>query len=61
LLPPLWRDHKGFSQWTKHDFDAYPPREMLVELGRMNKAEREEHPWFGLYVWDKKRRKAEYV
>jgi hypothetical protein len=34
---------------------------MLVELGRMNKAEREEHPWFGLYVWDKKRRKAEYV
>jgi len=54
LLPPLWRDHIGFSQWIKKEFGGYPQREMLVELRRMSKAEREEHTWFGLYMWEKK-------
>jgi hypothetical protein len=44
----------GFSQWIKHEFGDYPQREMLVELGRMSKAEREEDTWFGLYLWEKK-------
>jgi hypothetical protein len=44
----------GFSQWFKKEFGIYPPREMLVELGRMSKAEREEHAWFGVYLWEKK-------
>jgi len=44
----------GFSQWIKHEFGDYPKREMLVELGRMSKAEREEHTLFGLYLWEKK-------
>ena len=44
----------GFSQWIKKEFGAYPKREMLVELGRMSKAEREEHTWFGLYLWEKR-------
>jgi hypothetical protein len=42
----------GCSQWFKKEFGDYPPREMLVELGRMSKAEREEHTWFGLYLWE---------
>ena len=45
----------GFSQWFKKVFGDYPPREMLVELGRMSKAECEEHTWFELYLWEKKR------
>ena len=44
----------GFSQWIKKEFGAYPKREKLVELGRMSKAEREEHTWFGVYLWEKK-------
>lgn len=44
----------GFSQWIKREFGGYPPREMLVKLGRMGKAEREEDTWFGLYLWEKK-------
>lgn len=44
----------GFSQWIKHEFGDYPKREMLVELGRMSKAEREEHTLFGVYLWEKK-------
>lgn len=44
----------GFSRWFKKEFGDYPPREMLVELGRMDKAEREEHTLFGLYLWEKK-------
>ena len=44
----------GFSKWFKKEFGIYPPREMLVELGKMSKAEREEHTWFGLYLWEKK-------
>ena len=42
----------GFSQWIKKEFGAYPKREILVELRRMSKAEREEHTWFGLYLWE---------
>ena len=30
-------------------------RRMLVELGRMSKAEREENTWVGLYLWEKER------
>lgn len=45
----------GFSQWIKREFGEYPPRDMLVELGRMGKEERKEHTWFGLYLWEKKR------
>lgn len=48
----------GFSQWIKREFGDYPPREMLIELGRMNREEREENTWFGLYLGEKKRNKA---
>jgi hypothetical protein len=48
----------GFSQWVKHEFGAYPKREVLVGLGRMSMAEREEDTWFGLYLWEKKCRKG---
>lgn len=47
----------GFSQWIKKEFGTYPKREVLVELGRMSKAEREGYPLFGLYLWEKKRSK----
>ena len=43
-----------FSQWIKKEFGAYPKKEKLVELGRMSKAEREEHTLFGLYLWETK-------
>ncbi|GAH99536.1 unnamed protein product [marine sediment metagenome] len=33
----------GFSQWMKKEFGCYPPREMLVELSKMGKEEREKH------------------
>jgi len=45
----------GFSQWIKKEFSYCPQREMLVGVARMSKAEREEHTWFGLYLWEKKR------
>jgi hypothetical protein len=48
----------GFSQWIKREFGYYPQREMLVELRRMSKAEREEYTWFGLYLWEKKYHKG---
>jgi len=48
----------GFSQWFKKEFGDYPPREMMVELSRMSNTEREEHTWFGLYLWEKKHRKG---
>jgi hypothetical protein len=48
----------GFSQWIRKEFGAYPRREMLVELAKMSEAEREEHAWFGVYLWEKKRRKV---
>jgi hypothetical protein len=57
LLPPLRRDHKGFSQWFKKEFGIYPPREMLVELGRMSKAESKERELFGVYLWERKKEK----
>lgn len=44
----------GFSQWKKKEFGDYPEREMLVELGRMSKEAREEHTWYGVYLWEKK-------
>jgi len=47
----------GFSQWYRREFGNYPPREMLVELAQMSEAEREEHPWFGVYLWERQRRK----
>ena len=47
----------GFSQWIKKEFGAYPKREMLVKLGRMSKAEREEDTWFGLYLWETRKAK----
>jgi hypothetical protein len=48
----------GFSQCIKKEFGDYPPREMLINLGGMSKAEREEHTLFGLYLWEKKRSKV---
>lgn len=47
----------GFSQWFKKEFGVYPPREMLVELGRMSKAEREEDTLFSLCLWETRRRR----
>jgi hypothetical protein len=44
-------DWIGFSQWFRKEFGDYPNREMLIELSRMSKAEREENTWFGLYLW----------
>ncbi len=52
---PCWI---GFSQWIKKEFGAYPKKEILVELGKMSEAEREEHILFGLYLWEKKRSKG---
>jgi hypothetical protein len=47
----------GFSQWIKKEFGDYPPREMLVELGKMSKEERGENTWFGLYLGERKRKR----
>jgi len=44
----------GFSQWFKKESGDYLKKEMLVELGGMSEAEREEHTLFGLYLWEKK-------
>jgi hypothetical protein len=44
----------GFSQWVKKEFGAYPKRELLVELAKMSKAEREENTLFGAYLWENK-------
>ena len=48
----------GFSQWMKREFGDYPPREMLVRLAGMRKAEREEYKWFDIYLWDSRRGKG---
>ena len=48
----------GFSQWIKKEFGDYPKRDMFIELGKMSKTEREEHTWFGLYLWEKKYHKG---
>jgi hypothetical protein len=47
----------GFSQWYRGEFGDYPPRQMLINFGRMSKAEREEHTWFGLYLWENRKGK----
>lgn len=47
----------GFSQWFKKEFGIYPPREMLINLGRMSKAEREENTSFGVYLREKTKQK----
>jgi hypothetical protein len=36
----------------KKEFGVYPPRETLVELAKMSKAECEEDTLFGLYLWE---------
>ena len=48
----------GFSQWIKKEFGAYPKKEMVVEIAKMSKEEREEHTLFGLYLWEKERSKG---
>jgi hypothetical protein len=52
---PCWI---GFSQWFKKEFSIYPPKEILINLGRMSKAERKEHALFGVYLWEKERGKS---
>jgi len=47
----------GFSQWFKKEFGSYPPREMLVEMERMSRVEREEDTSFGAYLWESRRRR----
>lgn len=47
----------GFSQWSKWEFGVYPPREMLVKLGKMSKAEHEGDALFGVYLWESRRAK----
>jgi hypothetical protein len=48
----------SFSQWFRKEFGDYPPREMLVELTKTSKVEREEHTWFGVYLWEIKNGKS---
>ena len=48
----------GFSQWVKKEFGIYPPREMLVEMARMSRVEREEDTSFGAYLWERRKEKA---
>ena len=48
----------GWCQWIKKEFGDYPRREMLVKLGRMSKAEREEDTLVGAYLWEKKHNKG---
>jgi len=45
-------------QWIKKEFGCYPPREMLIELAKVSKQEREKYLWFGLYLWENNRRKG---
>jgi len=45
----------SFSQWFKKEFGDYPAGELLVEMGRTSKAEREENIWFGLYLLERVR------
>jgi len=51
----------GFSKWFKKEFGVYPPREMLVELAKMGKEEREENTSFGAYLWERCKSKAKVV
>lgn len=41
-----------FSQWFATQFGVYPPREMLIKLGTMSRAERQKDTWFDLYMWE---------
>ena len=47
----------GFSNWVKKEFSHYPKREVMVELGKMSRAQRAEYIWFWLYLWEKGERK----
>ena len=47
----------GFSQWFKKEFGDYPQREMLVEMARMSRVEREEDTSFGAYLWEMTKQK----
>jgi hypothetical protein len=47
----------GFSQWVRKQFGAYPKREVLVGLGRMSKADREEDTWFGVFLLETRKQK----
>jgi hypothetical protein len=33
---------------------------MLVELGKMSKEEREKHTWFGVYLWETRKKGKGY-
>ena len=48
----------GFSQWCKKEFGGYPPKEVLAELAKMSKEEREEETLFGVYLWERNRAKG---
>jgi len=48
----------GFSQWFKKEYGVYPPREIVIELGKMSKVEREEDTFFGLYLWETRKAKG---
>ena len=48
----------GFSQWFKKEFGVYPPREMLINLAKISRAERGEDTLVGLYLWEKKHHKG---
>jgi hypothetical protein len=54
----VFPDWVGSSRWFKKEFGVYPPRETLVELGKMTGEEPEEHAWFVLYLWERNRRKG---
>jgi hypothetical protein len=48
----------GFSQWFKKEPGIHPAREMLVELKKMNKEEREDNTWLGLYLWETRKQEV---
>ena len=56
----VFPDWIGFSQWCKKEFGGYPPKEMLVGLAKMSRAERGEHVWFGVYLWEKENNARHY-
>jgi len=40
------------------EFGIHPARDMLVELAKMSRAEREENTLFGVYLWEKRKEKV---
>lgn len=46
----------GFSNWVRKESSHYPKREVMVELGRISRAQRGECTWFWLYLWEKGKR-----